>query len=143
MQNRKYPFQFQRINASSPLWPGRTAVYLIKDPDSDGPKIHVLFRDPLAVDPVDVRPDVGDQALYAMLVMRSPHHERQICRYPRQQDHHLFRRHVNSLRIPRGRGNLLIERIFIFSSNDRCIGKCIGHFLCFCFISLSAVTIAE
>lgn len=46
-----------------PVWLGRTAVYLIKGPDSDGPKIHMLFRDSLPVDPVDVRPDVGDQAL--------------------------------------------------------------------------------
>ena len=87
---------------------------MIKGPDSDGPKIHVLFRDPLAVDPVDIRPDVGDQALESMFIMRSPNHERQICRYSRQQGHYLFRRHAYSLRIPRGRGNLLIERIFIF-----------------------------
>lgn len=114
MQNRKYPFQFQRIHASSPLWPGRTAVYLIKGPDSDGPKIHVLFRDAFTVDPVDIRPDVGDQALQAMLIVRSPYRERQIGRDACQEGHYLFRRHAYSLRIPGGRGNLLIERIFIF-----------------------------
>ena len=87
----------QRINASSPLWPGRTAVYLIKGPDSDGPKIHVLFRDPLTVDPVDVRPDIGDQTLEAMLIVRSPHRERQICRDTCQESHYLFRRHIPPL----------------------------------------------
>ena len=43
MQNRKYPFQFQRINASSPLWLDRTAVYLIKGPDSVGLKSMFYF----------------------------------------------------------------------------------------------------
>lgn len=75
IQNRKYSFRSAN-KCKLPVWLDRTAVYLIKGPDSDGPKIHVLFRDPLAVDPVDIRPDVGDQALEAMLIVRSPHRER-------------------------------------------------------------------
>ena len=106
MQNRKYPFQFQRINASSPLWLDRTAVYLIKGPLNPGLKSMFYFVIPsrlilLMFARMSVirrsmrcsscgRPivSVRSAAIRASMVTTS------------------FVVIANSLRIPRGRGNL-------------------------------------